>query len=178
MLSAVLASVVSMESLLFIAVQEQQYDTDCAQVVVESIGQSYWVTPVEVSRESPSGDFSMSVMEIHTVLNEIGLTNNAYWLDWKRVLLGTSQFGPVIVHLEKPQGHFAIALGEVDSLGELLLLGDPARGTIIVSRSWWNRHASGAAVVIEAEGRRDAVYPALDNGYRRWKKLERLRNAL
>lgn len=153
------ASVTPMEALLFTAVEEQQNSTDCAQAVVESIAAQFWRTPVAAPRESEDEDFSMSVREIHTLLLANELTNRAFWMTWQQLHETITRYGPVIVHLEEPTGHYAVAVGSLTSRdvkerssgGEYLLLADPARGGIIVSDGWWKRHSSGATVVVDTD---------------------------
>ncbi len=165
-----------MEALLFTFMNEQQYDTDCAHAVIESAVESFWVTDLELSRDDVSGDYSLSVREVTDILRQIGLSNRAYWLTWELVHEGTTRFGPVIVHFDRPYGHYALAFGAVDEDKETMLLGDPARGMIIVTPIWWARRASGAAIVIDGQVRTEAFAAAMDAARSRWKRLEAVRD--
>jgi hypothetical protein len=59
-----------------------------------------------------------------------------------------------------------------------MLIADPARGDIIVSRAWWRRHASGATVVVDTEWDRRAQDKHLEVARKRLRRLELARDDL
>jgi hypothetical protein len=191
------ASVVPMEALLFVAGDEQQSNTDCAQAVVESIAAQFWHHPVAAPRDSETGsdpetdDFSMSVAEIHELLSVNEIPNRAFWMSWEDVVTITADYGPVIVHFGEPTGHYAVSVGGVHGTGRSsgtrrtgplpvyhMLIADPARGDIIVSRAWWRRHASGATVVVDTEWDRYARDKHVEVARKRLRRLELARDEL
>ncbi len=201
LMGIMVATIVPMEALLFVAGNEQQTDTDCAQAVVESIAAEFWHHSLAAPREPRTNadpgaeDFSMSVAEIHELLSENELPNRAFWMSWEEVAAVTAKYGPVIVHFEEPAGHYAVAVGGVPGAEagagadsrprhaarppvHHLLIADPARGDVIVSQAWWKRHASGATVVVDTEWDRDARDKHVEVARKRLRRLEVARDDL
>lgn len=176
LLAAVIAVVVPMETLLFTAIDEQRHDTDCAQAVVESIAAEFWHVSIAAPREPGVDDFSMSVREIHELLNHNGVENRAYWMSWNDVIQALPRFGPAIVHFDRPTGHYAVAVGEIvgrnTELVRHILIADPARGDVIVSREWWNRHATGATVIVNVPWDQDGRSRHIETAAARFRRLE------
>lgn len=169
------ATVVPMETLLFVAGDEQQNDTDCAQAVVESIAAEFWHHPVAAPRDSEEDDFSLSVAEINELLTVNQIPSRAFWMTWEEVAAVTATYGPVIVHFDEPAGHYAVTVGAVgDAPGDVhhLLIADPARGDIIVSKAWWRRHASGATVVVDTDWDRGTRDKHVEAARTRLRRLE------
>lgn len=204
LMGIMVAMVVPMEALLFVAGNEQQTDTDCAQAVIESIAAEFWLHSLAAPREPRTDedpgteDFSMSVAEIHELLSEHEIPSRAFWMSWEEIVAVTGDFGPLIVHFEEPVGHYAVAVGGVWSGGPVcagepvrgappvpggvpvhhLLIADPARGDVIVSQAWWKRHASGATVVVDTEWDRHSRDKHVEAARKRLRRLEVARDDL
>jgi hypothetical protein len=191
LLAAVVAAVIPMETLLFTAIDEQQHDTDCAQAVIESIAAEFWMTAIAVPRDSGNDDFRMTIGEIHALLSRSRIENRAFWMSWDEVIRATARFGPAIVHFDRPTGHFAVAVGGIVSSNddqssspgarrsvEHMLIADPARGDVIVSRAWWGRHASGATVIVDVPWDQDERSHHIEAATARFRRLEAAGDAI
>jgi hypothetical protein len=177
LLAVMVAAVIPMETLLFTAIDEQRHDTDCAQAVIESIAAEFWMRPVTAPRDPGNDDFRMTIGEIHELLQRCHVENRAFWIKWDQLLELLDVFGPAIVHFEHPSGHFAVAIGGIVGAGdgksvEHLLIADPARGDVIVSREWWSRHASGATVIVNVPWDRVQRLEHIEAAAARFRRLE------
>ncbi|MEX2443983.1 MAG: cysteine peptidase family C39 domain-containing protein [Alkalispirochaeta sp.] len=177
-LATMVGSVVSMEALLFAAIDEQQSNTDCAQAVVESIADQFWDQEVPAPRDAEDGDFSMSVAEIADLLTSHDVVNGGFWMSWDDLPSVLGRYGPAIVHFDHPTGHYAVAVGAVAPRHRFMLVADPARGTVIVSDRWWQRHASGATIVVDTDWDRDERDRLIGDARRRLRRLEVARDDL
>lgn len=207
LLATMVGSVVSMEALLFAAIDEQQSNTDCAQAVVESIADQFWNQDVPAPRDAEDGDFSMSVAEIADLLTGHNVVNGGFWMSWDDLPPVLERYGPAIVHFDHPTGHYAVAVGAVSEIAEagrargagasaavgaeasvggrrpaakhrFLLVADPARGTVIVSDRWWQRHASGATIVVDTDWDRNERDQLIGDARRRLGRLKVARDDL
>ena len=146
------------ESLRFSFSAEQGYDSSCGLSVLASLMDRYWKKPVDeaslvrefFSAKLAGGDLTVSFADMASVLKAKGFVCKAYQMTYDQLEKALGSYAPLIVHYDRPLGHFALALSA--RRGELLVA-DPAEGATSLGRRHFESRWSGKVLVALLPGR-------------------------
>ena len=145
-----LAEVRSRENLRFEYVDEQGWDASCGYAALASLLNRYRGFPLSegdlLARGAAEGSavVKVSLAQLVQLAQESGLTTRAWRTDFEglpELLLVSS---PVLVHYDRPEGHFALVLAAGP---DGVVTADPARGMELLTRNQFLTLWSG--VVLE-----------------------------
>ncbi len=153
-----LSGAVDRESLRFAYSTEQGYDTSCGLTTLACFMDRYWgVSSDEFSlaREFlagkiAGGDFTVSFADMAAILKAKGFAYKAYQMSYDQLEKAVAKYAPIIVHYDKPEGHFALVLA---IRGDAVLTADPAEGTISRERASFESRWSGKVLVAALPGK-------------------------
>lgn len=135
LLLLVFSETVDRESLRFAYSTEQGFDTSCGLTALSCLMDRYWSVPsdeVSLARDFlaeriAGGDLTVSFADMAAILKAKGFSCKAYQMTFDQLEKAVAGYAPVIVHYDKPEGHFALVLAVRDGS---VLTADPAEGTI------------------------------------------------
>jgi predicted double-glycine peptidase len=153
------AEIRTREALRFDYVLEQGFDRSCGFSVAASLLSLYWRVPAregelirEYARESPDSElFEASFKALASLLSDYGFSVKGVMMTWEQLELALGGYAPIILHYERPDRHFALAIRAKD--GWIMTL-DPALGCELQSRGQFMRRWSGAALIATSASRR------------------------
>ena len=137
-----------LEEMRFESVFEQRYDYSCGIASVSSLVSLYWGYPatedellnlfLPADERKPRENITMHDLQI--VLEQMGFAAGGFMLTYDQLLRAAAAYGPLIVHLEEGEGHFALFIGEA---GGFTVTADPSLGCLAsntdeFARSWSN----------------------------------------
>lgn len=163
LLATLLSVVMSKETLRFDAVAEQEYRDSCGYSAVGTLLGIYWRLPFSestlletdaektgVAGETESAGRSLTVAGMLALIRGADLLTEAFRLTEEELQTAARDFAPVVVHFAKPQKHYALLLAAEP---EQVILADPSRGLIALSRRRFLKLWSGVAVLAtDSEG--------------------------
>ena len=158
LLLLLLSETIDRESLRFIHSSEQGYDTSCGLTTLACLIDRYWGIPADerslaetyLANKLAAGDLTISFADMALILNAEGFVWKAYRMSFDQLEQAAAAYAPIIVHYDKPEGHFALLLSV---RGRELVTGDPAEGTILRGRDYFESRWSGAVIVaVKPEG--------------------------
>jgi hypothetical protein len=161
MLSILLSfsEVQSREELRFAYSAEQGYDTSCGLSTLACLFDTYWSIPsneFSLAREFLAdklikGDFTVSFADLTSILKARGFTYAAFRMDFGQLKAAMAKYAPILVHYDRPEGHFALALDVADGR---IILADPAEGTVARERGEFESRWSGYCLLATLPGGR------------------------
>lgn len=145
------------ESLRFSCIAEQGFDTSCGLSVLASLMEGYWGRKADefslaatfFSDRLAKGDLTVSFADMAAILKVEGFACKAYQMSYEQLENAIGKYAPVVVHYDKPEGHFAMALAVRE--GELLIA-DPAEGAFTMGRRSFESRWSGKVLVAVLPG--------------------------
>ena len=145
-------NVMNSEELRFVYSAEQGYDTSCGLSTLACLLDTYWSVPADelslanefLSSKMAHGDFTTSFADMETILKAKGFAFAAYTMNFDQLRTALSKFAPVLVHYDRPEGHFALALAIVD---DRVVTADPAEGTVARERRDFESMWSGKVLL-------------------------------
>jgi predicted double-glycine peptidase len=140
------------EEIRFSYCGEQGYDSSCGLSVLACLMDRYWGIPADelglanefFAEKLAAGDFTVSLADMAAVLGKKGFACKAYRMTYEQLGKAVGKYGPAVVHYDRPNGHFALALA---MRGEEVLIADPAEGTILAGRDRFETRWSGKVLV-------------------------------
>lgn len=172
------------EDLRFRFVMEQGLDASCGMAVVATALSLYWQVPVlevellaELFAQGGGGEAEaegrVSLASMAKAFESRGVLAKAFRLDWEGLAaILVRSYGPVVVHYDWPEPHFALLLGISDGTA---VLADPARGLETLGRAGFEKRYSGVALVLASSSRQKdqrRLATALQAATARWALLE------
>lgn len=156
-----LSGIQDRESLRFRYSWEQGLDDSCGLQALACLLSLYWADPVDEadlalglaetgSRHQPG----VSLGDLGRLAASRGYLSEAYWLEFGELEAAVGLYPPVLVHYDRPQGHFALVLARLDLAeeGRALVVADPASGLQVVGREDFLGRWSGNALLIARPG--------------------------
>lgn len=151
LLLLLLSETIDRESLRFIHSSEQGYDTSCGLTTLACLIDRYWGIPADerslaetyLVNKRAAEDLTISFADMALILNAKGFVWKAYRMSFDQLEQAAAAYAPMIIHYDKPEGHFALLISARD--GELVI-GDPAEGTILRGREYFESRWSGAVL--------------------------------
>ncbi len=145
------------ESLRFLYSTEQGFDTSCGLTTLSCLMERYWLVPAdEISLVTEflfdkigKGDYTVSFADMTAILKARGFVCKAYQMSFEELEKAVGKYAPVIVHYDRPEGHFALVLGMRDGM---ILTADPAEGTIARGRISFESRWSGKVLIAVLPG--------------------------
>ena len=139
------------ESLRFAYCAEQGYDTSCGLTTLVYFMDKFWGIPAEetalagefFSEKLDAGDLTVSFADMAKILESRGFAWKAFRMNFEQFTAASARYAPLIVHYDKPEGHFALALATEDGV---IIVADPAEGTIALERHAFESKWSGAVL--------------------------------
>jgi len=158
LLLLLLSETADRESLRFAYSTEQGYDTSCGLTTLSCLMDRYWGVPSDelslagefLAGKIAGGDFTVSFADMATILKAKGFSYKAYQMDFDQLEKAAARYAPVIVHYDRPEGHFALVLAIRDGA---VLTADPAEGTISRERAYFESRWSGKVMVAALPGK-------------------------
>ncbi|MCX7028084.1 MAG: cysteine peptidase family C39 domain-containing protein [Spirochaetes bacterium] len=155
----VLSGTADRESLRFEYCAEQNYDTSCGLTAIACLLDKYWGVPADeislaedfFADKIAGGNFTISFADMAAILEAKGFSCKAYRMTYAQLEKAVVKYTPVIVHYDRPDSHFALALAIRE--GEILIA-DPAEGTAFFSREYFGSRWSGKVLVADLSGRK------------------------
>lgn len=150
------------EDLRFHFVMEQGLDASCGMASVATALSLYWQVPVlevellaELFSQGGGGESEaegrVSLASMAKAFESRGVLAKAYRLDWEGLAaILVRRYGPVVVHYDWPEPHFALVLGISEGIA---VLADPARGLETLGRAGFEKRYSGVALVLASSSR-------------------------
>ncbi len=134
------------EDMKFAFSAEQGADLSCGFSTLVTFLAGYWAEPSseEYLIGKYGGGGTVSVRDLLAVLAGEGFAARAYRMDFGQLARAASSNAPLLVHYDRPEGHFALLL---DVAGDLVVTSDPALGTVISEKWDFLGYWSGAAIV-------------------------------
>lgn len=173
------AGVLSREELRFAFVDEQGWDASCGYAALASLLKRYRGVSIDEEGLLKQSELrggavvKVSLAELARLSQERGLEARAWRMDYDQ-LLGASMELPLLVHYDRPRGHFALLL-RVGPEG--VVVADPSRGLELLTRQQFGDRWSGVAleVVDPAQPARgaSAVETAADSALGRARLIDR-----
>jgi hypothetical protein len=158
-----ITAVLPKEELRFSHVMEQQLDRSCGLAALATVLSVYWGQPVSEAAlivqlidmampQSDGFDGTISLATMASLASRYGLVSRAFRLDWHGLVdvIGKG-YAPVLVHYDRPDGHFALLLGFT---GTAAVVADPARGLEVLERRTFESRYSGITMVLMAPDRK------------------------
>jgi predicted double-glycine peptidase len=177
----------SEEDLRFTHVYKQGYDTSCGVAVTASLLNTYWSIPIaeadlyqslildQTSEDEEAVTYTVNLLIIAEYLKTQGIQSRSYKMDWETLEDSLKKgYGPVLVHYEKPDPHFALLL---HMEGGYAFVADPARGFGLVDRRWFMQNYSGNALLTasrDASKDTEALERVVSGGRERLTRLQGL----
>ncbi len=125
---------------------EQGADLSCGYSTLATFLSGYWGRPASeaylIAKYGDSG--TVSIRDLIAVLAGEGFDARAYRMDFGELGLAVSRAAPVIVHFDRPEGHFALVL---DIRDDFVVVSDPALGTLICEKNDFLGVWSGVAIL-------------------------------
>lgn len=158
LLLLVFSETVDRESLRFAYSTEQGFDTSCGLTTLSCLMDRYWEVPsdeVSLARDFlaeriAGGDLTVSFADMAAILKAKGFSCGAYQMTFDQLEKAVAGYAPVIVHYDKPDGHFALVLAVRDGS---VLTADPAEGTISKGQAAFESLWSGNVMLAALPGR-------------------------
>lgn len=146
------------ESLRFEYSIEQGFDTSCGLTTLSCLMDRYWGIPAnEVSlardffaEKIVGGDLTVSFADMAGILKAKGFSCKAYQMNFGQLEKAVAKYAPIIVHYDRPEGHFALVLAVRDGS---VLTADPAEGTISREQAAFESLWSGNVMLAALPGR-------------------------
>ncbi len=194
-----LSGVQDRESLRFRYSWEQGLDDSCGLQALACLLGLYWADPVDevglalgLGEGDPRTQAGVSLGDLGRLAASRGYLWEAYELGFGELERAVELYPPILVHYDRPQGHFALVLALVDKAeaDSVLVVADPASGLQVLAREDFLRRWSGHVLLIrkpgasvpspaQAEALEQAIQAALGPvgllEARPWKGLGRLR---
>jgi ABC-type bacteriocin/lantibiotic exporter with double-glycine peptidase domain len=173
----------SKEALRFQYVHEQQYDTSCGYAATSTLLDTYWGLPISeadlVNKYLPykleKQEYTVNLADITTACLDAGLSAKAFKMDIGQLRDALAKgYGPILVHYQKPDKHFALLLGYRDGY---LVTADSARGMEALDPSVFAERWSGYVLLTasrEKTKQSSTLREAIDSTTRRADLMERL----
>jgi hypothetical protein len=147
----VLSETADKESLRFAYSAEQGYDSSCGLTTLAYFMDRFWGVPAEETALAEEffadklavGDLTVSFADMAGILEARGFEWKAFRMTFEQFAAASARYAPLIVHYDKPEGHFALALSAQD--GEIILA-DPVEGVIALRRRYFEAMWSGAVL--------------------------------
>lgn len=157
-LLVLLTGTLDRESLRFAYVAEQGYDSSCGLSTLSTLLEEFWGLPAdetELAREHfkaklATGDLRVSFADLAMVLASKGLVWAGYRMTYGQLVEAIGAYAPLVVHLDRPEGHFALGLAADD---ERILIADPAEGLLFWERATFEGRWSGKVLLAALPGR-------------------------
>ena len=148
----VLSALAPKEELRFRGAAEQGFDTSCGLSAAACLMSEYWGLPAsegELAAALPrsrllAGDLRVSLADLKAALEARGFAARAYRMDFEELAAAAARHAPVLVHYDRPEGHFALVLGVA---GGRVVAADPATGTAALGRADFLRRYGGLALL-------------------------------
>jgi predicted double-glycine peptidase len=158
LLLLVFSETVDRESLRFAYSAEQGFDTSCGLTALACLMDRYWgVRSDEVSlardflaERFVGGDFTVSFADMTAILKAKGFSCRAFQMNFGQFEKAVARYAPVIVHYDRPEGHFALVLAVRNGS---VLTADPAEGTISREQAAFESRWSGNVMLAALPGR-------------------------
>jgi len=146
------------ESLRFEYSIEQGFDTSCGLTTLSCLMDRYWGIPaneVSLARDFLAekivvGDLTVSFADMAAILKAKGFSCKAYQMNFGQLEKAVAKYAPIIVHYDRPEGHFALVLAVRDGS---VLTADPAEGTISREQAAFESLWSGNVMLAALPGR-------------------------
>lgn len=163
-----LSGIQDRESRRFLFSWEQGLDDSCGLQALACLLSLYWSDPVdEVGLALGLGEggsrtqAGVSLGDLGRLAASRGYLWEAYQLELAELEAAVDLYPPVLVHYDRPQGHFALVLARATK-GEVagaFVVADPATGLQVLAREDFLRRWSGKALLLGKP--REAVSPAV-----------------
>lgn len=153
------------ESRRFAYAREQGRDDSCGLQALACFLELYWGLPAEeselfedlVSASVPGegsglpriGSWTVSLRELRLILEGQGFVAEAYRMGFEGLVKASAPYAPLIVHYDRPQGHFAVLVG---ALADGVVVADPASGLLFLPRQDFESRWSGAVLIARLPG--------------------------
>jgi predicted double-glycine peptidase len=140
------SDLVSREDRQFAWSAEQGEDMSCGFSTLATFLSGYWglEAPESYLIGKYGGRGTVSVKDLLAVLSGEGFEARAYRMDFGELELALSRAAPLIVHHDRPDGHFSLILDIAD---DCVVASDPALGTLASYKEDFLRTWSGAVIV-------------------------------
>jgi uncharacterized protein len=140
------------EALRFAHIREQGFDRSCGYSVLASLLSIYWgiaASELELvdryaADDIASGKLGVSFEGLAKILADYGFSSKGVRMTWDQLSVALESFAPIIVHYDRPDRHFALALSA--RKGWIILM-DPALGCELLSEAQFMARWSGAALL-------------------------------
>jgi len=127
---------------------EQGYDTSCGISACVTYLNRYWNIECNESaiaeeflyEKIRNGDYTVSIADLKIILEAKGFTTKAFKMNTAQLKKALIQFTPIIVHYNKPDGHFVLVLACVDNS---FITADPAAGLVSLTENQFTKNWSG-----------------------------------
>ena len=147
----ILTETTDRESLRFAYCAEQGYDTSCGLTTLAFFMDRFWGIQAEetalaeefFAEKLAAGDLTVSFADMARILEARGFAWKALRMNFEQFEAASAGYAPLIVHYDKPEGHFALALATEDGV---IIVADPAEGAIALSRFTFESKWSGAVL--------------------------------
>lgn len=106
----------------------------------------------------------VSLGELATLAGDRAYSAAVYKMGYEDLLGALVLYPPLLVHYDRPQGHFALLLGLALG-GDFLVLADPSTGLEVLGRADFLRRWSGYVLLLDKRdpaGKRANLGPALE----------------
>ena len=147
----VLSETADKESLRFAYSAEQGYDSSCGLTTLAYFMDRFWGVPTDETTlageffldELTASDLTVSFADMAGILEARGFEWKAFRMSFEQFAAALARYAPLIVHYDKPEGHFSLALSAQD--GEIIVA-DPAEGAVALRRRYFEAKWSGAVL--------------------------------
>jgi uncharacterized protein len=147
-----LLSIVPKDELQYSQGFKQLEETSCGYSVVSSLLFYYYnidITETELlsnyfSQKTAVGDYTLSFLEIRTILTDYGIESRAYKMTFEELEKHISRFAPIIIHYDRPENHFSLLLKKKDGF---IITSDPAQGLRLSSIRDFKKMWSGNVIL-------------------------------
>ncbi|MEM9424881.1 MAG: cysteine peptidase family C39 domain-containing protein [Spirochaetota bacterium] len=147
------------ENLRFRGVLEQHYDSSCALATAATLLQLYWhvaITEKELLNQAfpklkereLDEESRMNMLKLQNLIEAQGFQTKGFKMDLQQLHRAVKQFGPVVLHYEKPTTHFALLLGVVDGY---FVVADSARGIETLSARQLSKRRSPLVLLVTSQ---------------------------
>jgi hypothetical protein len=149
------AGVVSSESQRFQAVDEQGWDASCGYAALASLLRLYRGSLVDESALLAQGSteggavVKVSLAALAGLARQAGFETRAWRAEFERLATLLKESAPLLVHYDRPQGHFALLLAAGP---DGVVTADPARGLELLTRAQFLARWSGVVLEVFRPG--------------------------
>jgi predicted double-glycine peptidase len=144
------------ETLKFLYVHEQEFDSSCGFSSVSSLLNIYWgiytsekqiIDIVYTPNKGDVKNYTSTLAALAEIISSYNLANASFKMNFSELKKVTEKFPPVLVHYSKPHNHFALVLCIIENG---VVVADPLEGIELIHFRKFTNRWSGIVLITDS----------------------------